>query len=309
MAVPSAAGHPEAPAMAEPVRAFVPAHKLKRRTATAVCAGDFDEIATPRGSMTVLSGVKDVDWLRAAREEHVRMGVAWPPFALVPGGFDARQQARAQHARRGAPYDYADSYDAYSGFMHDYDDEDFDDLGYDDQDDIGPYSALPPTPGRSIASSATSRTSRPHTPFDMEGTSPTTTASPPFPSAAFAFHPGLSRRHTTSGVDILSASTSLLKRPRQRADSLTSEPDIPLAKRQKVQRRNTMHAGAQSSAGYASSTHKGAPQKHRAKSAARKGWKGWVEVEEEVEPSTLIKLDAPAVIPERRTRSGKNFDA
>lgn len=295
--------------MPEPVRAFVPAHKLKRRTATAVCAGDFDEIATPRGSMTVLSGVKDVDWLRAAREEHVRMGVAWPPFALVPGGFDARQLARARQARRGAPYDYAENYDAYSGFMRDYDDEDFDDLGYDDNDDIGPYSALPPTPGRSIASSATSRTSRPHTPFDLEGSSPTTTASPPFPSAAF-FHPGLSRRHTTSGVEILSASTNLHKRPRPRADSLTSEPDIPLAKRQKVQRRNsTVHAGAQSSAGRASSASKAGPPKPRMKSAARKGWKGWVEVEEEVEPPTLIKLDAPAVIPERRTRSGKNFDA
>lgn len=50
------------------------------------------------------------------------------------------------------------------------------------------------------------------------------------------------------------------------------------------------------------------PKKRR--TAARKGWKGWAEVEGSPEPSErLISLDIPPVLQERRTRSGKNFDA
>ncbi|KAG6820294.1 hypothetical protein H0H93_002732 [Arthromyces matolae] len=46
----------------------------------------------------------------------------------------------------------------------------------------------------------------------------------------------------------------------------------------------------------------------RKKAAVRKGWKGWVEGSPP--PSTkLINLDAVPVLQERRTRSGKNFDA
>ncbi|RDX47218.1 hypothetical protein OH76DRAFT_1406095 [Lentinus brumalis] len=42
--------------------------------------------------------------------------------------------------------------------------------------------------------------------------------------------------------------------------------------------------------------------------AARKGWKGWVEGSPP--PSEkLINLDRATVLPERKTRSGKNFDA
>ncbi|KAJ7686691.1 hypothetical protein B0H17DRAFT_1136775 [Mycena rosella] len=49
-----------------------------------------------------------------------------------------------------------------------------------------------------------------------------------------------------------------------------------------------------------------APRKPRA--AAKKGWKGWVEGSPP--PSEkLINLDAVPVLQERRTRSGKNFDA
>ncbi|KAK7039494.1 hypothetical protein R3P38DRAFT_2899945 [Favolaschia claudopus] len=48
------------------------------------------------------------------------------------------------------------------------------------------------------------------------------------------------------------------------------------------------------------------PRKPRA--AAKKGWKGWVEGSPP--PSEkLINLDAVPVLQERRTRSGKNFDA
>ncbi|KAI5119883.1 hypothetical protein M0805_008554 [Coniferiporia weirii] len=48
------------------------------------------------------------------------------------------------------------------------------------------------------------------------------------------------------------------------------------------------------------------PRKKR--SAARKGWKGWVEGSPP--PSDkLINLDSAPVMVERRTRSGKNFDA
>ncbi|THH04647.1 hypothetical protein EW145_g5364 [Phellinidium pouzarii] len=44
------------------------------------------------------------------------------------------------------------------------------------------------------------------------------------------------------------------------------------------------------------------------RSAARKGWKGWVEGSPP--PSDkLINLDSAPVMVERRTRSGKNFDA
>lgn len=53
------------------------------------------------------------------------------------------------------------------------------------------------------------------------------------------------------------------------------------------------------------------PQPHqprRKRSAVRKGWKGWVEGSPP--PSDkLINLDKAQVLPERRTRSGKNFDA
>ncbi|KAJ7078055.1 hypothetical protein C8R44DRAFT_844977 [Mycena epipterygia] len=49
-----------------------------------------------------------------------------------------------------------------------------------------------------------------------------------------------------------------------------------------------------------------APRKPRA--AAKKGWKGWVEGSPP--PSEkLINLDAVPILQERRTRSGKNFDA
>jgi len=48
------------------------------------------------------------------------------------------------------------------------------------------------------------------------------------------------------------------------------------------------------------------PRKRRV--AVKKGWKGWVEGSPP--PSEkLINLDAVPVLQERRTRSGKNFDA
>jgi hypothetical protein len=52
-----------------------------------------------------------------------------------------------------------------------------------------------------------------------------------------------------------------------------------------------------------------APQPPRKKRiAVKKGWKGWVEGSPE--PShKLINLDAVPILRERRTRSGKNFDA
>ena len=54
------------------------------------------------------------------------------------------------------------------------------------------------------------------------------------------------------------------------------------------------------------SHHQSQPRKRRA--PARKGWKGWVEGSPP--PSEkLINLDAVPILQERRTRSGKNFDA
>ncbi|KAG6830370.1 hypothetical protein H0H92_001007 [Tricholoma furcatifolium] len=50
------------------------------------------------------------------------------------------------------------------------------------------------------------------------------------------------------------------------------------------------------------------PVRGRKKPAVRKGWKGWVEGSPP--PSTkLINLDAVPVLQDRRTRSGKSFDA
>jgi hypothetical protein len=50
------------------------------------------------------------------------------------------------------------------------------------------------------------------------------------------------------------------------------------------------------------------PRQRKKRSAAKKGWKGWVEGSPE--PSDkLINLDSAPVLHERRTRSGKNFDA
>ena len=50
------------------------------------------------------------------------------------------------------------------------------------------------------------------------------------------------------------------------------------------------------------------PRPRKKRAAARKGWKGWVEGSPP--PSEkLINLDAVTVLHERRTRSGKNFDA
>ncbi|TFK46856.1 hypothetical protein OE88DRAFT_869681 [Heliocybe sulcata] len=49
-------------------------------------------------------------------------------------------------------------------------------------------------------------------------------------------------------------------------------------------------------------------RERKRRAAARKGWKGWVEGSPP--PSDkLINLDTAQVLPERRTRSGKNFDA
>jgi hypothetical protein len=50
------------------------------------------------------------------------------------------------------------------------------------------------------------------------------------------------------------------------------------------------------------------PQPRKKRIAVKKGWKGWVEGSPE--PSAkLINLDAVPILRERRTRSGKNFDA
>ncbi|KAJ2914132.1 hypothetical protein MD484_g6297, partial [Candolleomyces efflorescens] len=50
------------------------------------------------------------------------------------------------------------------------------------------------------------------------------------------------------------------------------------------------------------------PRERKKRVAARKGWKGWVEGSPP--PSEkLINLDAVPILQERRTRSGKNFDA
>ncbi|KAF5334676.1 hypothetical protein D9611_011963 [Ephemerocybe angulata] len=50
------------------------------------------------------------------------------------------------------------------------------------------------------------------------------------------------------------------------------------------------------------------PRERRKRPAAKKGWKGWVEGSPP--PSEkLINLDAVPILQERRTRSGKNFDA
>jgi hypothetical protein len=56
------------------------------------------------------------------------------------------------------------------------------------------------------------------------------------------------------------------------------------------------------------SHYRSAPQPRKKRIAVKKGWKGWVEGSPP--PSEkLINLDAVPVLQERRTRSGKSFDA
>ena len=53
------------------------------------------------------------------------------------------------------------------------------------------------------------------------------------------------------------------------------------------------------------------PRLVRKRSAAsRKGWKGWIEASEDEMPrDKLIQIDQAIILHDRRTRSGKNFDA
>ncbi|KZS96260.1 hypothetical protein SISNIDRAFT_407264 [Sistotremastrum niveocremeum HHB9708] len=52
------------------------------------------------------------------------------------------------------------------------------------------------------------------------------------------------------------------------------------------------------------------PHGQKKRVAVKKGWKGWLEVDEDELPKDkLIELDSVPILQERRTRSGKNFDA
>lgn len=310
------------PAFTPPARTFVPLHKLRRRTATSVCAGAFDEVATPRGALpkyTPLAGVENINWMRAVRKEHERQGYILPAgaYALmtdIAGVGGGKHKERIAHRR--ALYANEYPYAAYPSYLdNDEEDDDVDELNsdLDDDDDLGPMSALPPTPGRSVASSVTSRTSsrRPHTPFDLDLMSPTTSVSPTFPPISYPFPPPLARRYTAGDLKGVPTAGKSQGKTRPRADSMTSDLDVPLAKRAKTERpglSKAPSAGAQGSQKAHVTT--SAEAARRRKSSARKGWKGWVEVEDDTpQPPTLIKLDAPApILPERRTRSGKNFD-
>ncbi|KZV95891.1 hypothetical protein EXIGLDRAFT_834047 [Exidia glandulosa HHB12029] len=296
-------------AASAPQRTFVPLHKLRRRTATSVCAGHFDEVATPRGGIpkyTPLSGVENVDWLGAVRRERERQGYANSDGAYGVATHAAGRHKSDKHARRhGHPGHYA----AYDPYLDDEDEYDYGNDLYsdldDDDDELG---------ARSVASSVTSRTSSrpPHTPYDFDFMSPTS-VSPTFTSTSYPFPPAISRRYTTGDVNAMQTVRKTQGKTRPRAESMTSDPDIPLAKRYKVDRFNSstpVNSKNGHSTSHAQMSNTSSAQAARARKAARKGWKGWVEVEDDTPaPPTLIKLDAPAVIlPQRRTRSGKNFD-
>ncbi|EJD51230.1 hypothetical protein AURDEDRAFT_111844 [Auricularia subglabra TFB-10046 SS5] len=322
MSVHPSATNPAPQATPAAARPFVPLHKLRRRTATSVCAGDFDEVASPRGGvpkLTVLAGVATIDWMRAAHEEQVRQGLVLPGSQLAPvpdvNTIDHAHDLPAPVTQPYAQYYEGDSADELSPSPDDADDADYEDRDSDYQEQ---YHELPRPRRRSLSSAATSLTSaRPRTPIDVDAMSPAAVISPTSPASAFPFAIVGSRRQTGSDALFPYSGKSSGKRIRARSTS-SSEPDVPLSKRPKPQRVNsiilpspTAHVAPRPSGLLpAVSSASAAPKPRVVKAVVPKGWKGWVTVEDMPEPTTLIKLDAPApILPERRTRSGKNFDA
>ncbi|KAF9522208.1 hypothetical protein CPB83DRAFT_738721, partial [Crepidotus variabilis] len=137
--------------------------------------------------------------------------------------------------------------------------------------------ASPSVQGEQVAASSTTKTfTRPtiHIPAMQRSVSITPPSSPRYLASTPGSTPGPSMSSTVSRTSS--------KRPRT-PDDYDSDASIIYADDYEVR-----------------------PRKRRV--AVKKGWKGWVEGSPE--PSAkLINLDAVPVLRERRTRSGKNFDA
>jgi len=324
-------------------------NKHVRRTATTVCGGYFDysppvpaqrRVAPPQSS--VLAGVENVAWARAGRDpqlEKLSKFVSGPSRVTPSGGAQVSTHSThaaarsALHFSTSAPnshqlaslYSSGDVGESYSG-------DEFD--AGDEFDPVGPIvsSPRPMSEASSILSYASSH--RPLTPFE-EGASPTTTVSPGGYRDDFehyATYKGSFSGTEAAHLPKFQPSHGLV---RPRSDSGNVEEVPPAKKKRPVGRppkkkRGIPAApstqitpglfsvlpppqyieGAQDDEDDVIRDCLGRARPLRRKSASRKGWKGWIEVDETVgPPTTLIKLDEPAVIePERRTRSGRNFD-
>ncbi len=129
-----------------------------------------------------------------------------------------------------------------------------------------------PTPEPSDAAHSSSRSSskRPHTPFDSDSGRRS-----PSMASSNEYVATVSRRRGRDDK----------KRRLSTNSSIDAEPTVPFSPAKAT-----------------------APPKKRV--AVRKGWKGWIEAEEDELPKDkLIELDQVEVLTDRRTRSGKNFDA
>ncbi|KAH7099809.1 hypothetical protein BKA62DRAFT_708879 [Auriculariales sp. MPI-PUGE-AT-0066] len=315
---------------------LTPAHPNKhvRRTATSVLGGRFDRPLQParpaRSSSTVLAHVENVAWARAARDGHAQKSVkvhTTPTSRLASsGGMPAPTHTTHPPSRlstqwsTSAPdlsqFPFHDMYEDHGDLYSAGESSDEDNF-----DPVGPVvsSPRPISEADSILSWTSSH--RPLTPFGSDATSPTTTMSPGLPRDEHGFHKG----HYGASEFV---SLSSFEKPRgvirPRSGSATTDTDVPLAKKSKVGRPRKYPLGGAASVAAPSATSPtslddeevirdclGRARPPRRKTSIRKGWKGWIEVDETQlqPPTTLIKLDAPAeIITDRRTRSGRNFD-
>jgi hypothetical protein len=131
-----------------------------------------------------------------------------------------------------------------------------------------------PDPSDAAPSSSRSSSKRPHTPFDSDDESLTPTSD--YPNAVI--REAAMRRKAEAKRRRLSTQSSF-----------DTEPSVGV----KLPPRPL-----------------GRPRQEKRTRAVKKGWKGWVEASEDEMPrDKLIELDHVEVLADRRTRSGKNFDA
>lgn len=314
-------------------------NKHVRRTATSVCAGEFDRgafpapRAAPVATSSVLTEVVNGAHLRAGREslgeKPGKARIAESSLVTSTTSMEATAPPLALTSRPPIPWSSSVPNLTDTAAVELYDDvgeyDNGDDWDGDDVfDPVGPVASSPRPLSEvsSILSFGSSR--RPMTPFEGDATSPSTTLSPGMPIPDSDYYGSFKGHYDASGFTNFPQYDSYSGTIRPRSNSNATENEDS-AKRRKVGRPPKKKKG------------QGLPvppppmkpppmplpgdtvvrdclgraRPARRKSAGRKGWKGWIEVEEDLPPPpTLIKLDSPAEIHEiRRTRSGRHFDA
>ena len=281
-----------------------PAHPNKRvrRTATAVCAGYLDYTPPPQPQRraavpkSFLAGIEDV----------TRTGAQHTKPMPGPSRVSFSSGMRATHVFSQQDLDHGE---LYSG------DE------WESNDEFDPVGPLPSSGRRmSDASSILS-----FAPFETEGISPTTTVSPGGfgddygylngSSSAASYHckseplNGVIRSHGHSGT---SEEATYVKQKRPVGRPPKKKRGVPAAPGEQVSPRRPPPPLPDDD-GVVRDRY-GRARPIRRKSAFKKGWKGWIVVDEAVDgpppaPKSLINLDEPVVIEAvRRTRSGRNLE-